>query len=186
MKKSVCAVLGKDVERSTRRPSIQLCLLKLYITLLLSEGVAIPPPPLMDPACYWKTEIRTETSTTRVQQSDNRLCLVPPGRANHWSAIIGASHSKNYVLWEYGGYASDGVKQVAELGSPVKMEEEIRQKVRIAENTCPTTAAGVWWSLLHCKCDRQLLPSALKYEVHIQLKLCSQRISLTCYSGHSS
>ncbi|TNM91202.1 hypothetical protein fugu_003491 [Takifugu bimaculatus] len=51
-----------------------------------------------------------------------------PGRANHWSAIIGASHSKNYVLWEYGGYASDGVKQVAELGSPVKMEEEIRQK----------------------------------------------------------
>lgn len=51
------------------------------------------------------------------------------GRANHWSALIGASHSKNYVLWEYGGYSSDGVKQVAELGSPVKMEEEIRQKV---------------------------------------------------------
>ncbi|XP_063800581.1 spondin-1 [Pseudophryne corroboree] len=51
-----------------------------------------------------------------------------PRRANHWSAIIGGSHSKEYVLWEYGGYASDGVKQVAELGSPVKMEEEIRQK----------------------------------------------------------
>ncbi|KAI5624338.1 spondin-1 precursor [Silurus asotus] len=51
-----------------------------------------------------------------------------PRRANHWSAIIGASHSKDYVLWEYGGYASEGVKQVAELGSPIKMEEEIRQK----------------------------------------------------------
>uniref|UniRef100_A0ABI7XIJ5 Spondin-1 n=1 Tax=Felis catus TaxID=9685 RepID=A0ABI7XIJ5_FELCA len=51
-----------------------------------------------------------------------------PRRANHWSAIIGGSHSKNYVLWEYGGYASEGVKQVAELGSPVKMEEEIRQQ----------------------------------------------------------
>ncbi|KAM4018565.1 spondin-1 isoform 2-T2 [Anomaloglossus baeobatrachus] len=51
-----------------------------------------------------------------------------PRRANHWSAIIGGSHSKKYVLWEYGGYASEGVKQVAELGSPVKMEEEIRQK----------------------------------------------------------
>ncbi|XP_075879669.1 spondin-1a [Nelusetta ayraudi] len=51
-----------------------------------------------------------------------------PRRANHWSAIIGSSHSKNYVLWEYGGYSSDGVKQVAQLGSPVKMEEEIRQK----------------------------------------------------------
>ncbi|XP_033972075.1 spondin-1a isoform X1 [Trematomus bernacchii] len=51
-----------------------------------------------------------------------------PRRANHWSALIGASHSKDYVLWEYGGFSSDGVKQVAELGSPVKMEEEIRQK----------------------------------------------------------
>uniref|UniRef100_A0AAZ3P2F1 Spondin-1 n=1 Tax=Oncorhynchus tshawytscha TaxID=74940 RepID=A0AAZ3P2F1_ONCTS len=51
-----------------------------------------------------------------------------PRRANHWSAIIGASHSKNYVLWEYGGYASEGIKKVAELGSPVSMEEEIRQK----------------------------------------------------------
>ncbi|KAG5848865.1 spondin-1a isoform X1 [Anguilla anguilla] len=51
-----------------------------------------------------------------------------PRRANHWSAIIGASHSKDYIPWEYGGYASEGVKQVAELGSPVKMEEEIRQK----------------------------------------------------------
>uniref|UniRef100_A0A3Q1F436 Spondin-1 n=1 Tax=Acanthochromis polyacanthus TaxID=80966 RepID=A0A3Q1F436_9TELE len=51
-----------------------------------------------------------------------------PRRANHWSAIIGSSHSKNYVLWEYGGFSSEGVKQVAELGSPVKMEEEIRQK----------------------------------------------------------
>ncbi|CAH2326075.1 spondin-1 [Pelobates cultripes] len=51
-----------------------------------------------------------------------------PRRANHWSAIIGGSHSKEYVLWEYGGYASEGVKQVAEFGSPVKMEEEIRQK----------------------------------------------------------
>jgi len=36
------------------------------------------------------------------------------------------------VLWEYGGFSSEGVKQVAELGSPVKMEEEIRQKVRIS------------------------------------------------------
>ncbi|XP_039988819.1 spondin-1b isoform X3 [Xiphias gladius] len=52
-----------------------------------------------------------------------------PRRANHWSALIGASHSRGYVLWEYGGYASEGVRQVAELGSPIKMEEEIRQKV---------------------------------------------------------
>ncbi|XP_072448649.1 spondin-1-like [Chiloscyllium punctatum] len=51
-----------------------------------------------------------------------------PKFATHWSAIIGASHSKSYRLWEYGGFASNGVKQVAEWGSPVKMEEEIRQQ----------------------------------------------------------
>lgn len=59
------------------------------------------------------------------------LLSASTGRANHWSALIGSSHSKNYVLWEYGGISSEGVKQVAELGSPVKMEEEIRQKVRL-------------------------------------------------------
>lgn len=58
-----------------------------------------------------------------------RHLLLHTGRANHWSALIGASHSKNYLLWGYGGYASDGVRQVAEFGSPIKMEEEIRQKV---------------------------------------------------------
>lgn len=50
------------------------------------------------------------------------------------------------MLWEYGGYASDGVKQVAELGSPVKMEEEIRQKVRITRSgalTLLTSKASV-------------------------------------------
>ncbi len=40
-------------------------------------------------------------------------------------------------MWEYGGYASDGVKQVAELGSPVKMEEEIRQKVSVKSYCIP-------------------------------------------------
>ncbi|CAL8263367.1 unnamed protein product [Merluccius merluccius] len=54
-----------------------------------------------------------------------------PRRANHWSALIGASHTQGYALWEYGGYASEGVRQVAELGSPIKMEEEIRQKVSL-------------------------------------------------------
>lgn len=40
-------------------------------------------------------------------------------------------------MWEYGGYASEGVKQIAELGSPVKMEEEIRQKVRVKSYCIP-------------------------------------------------
>lgn len=38
------------------------------------------------------------------------------------------------MLWEYGGYASEGVRQVAEFGSPIRMGEEIRQKVGLALN----------------------------------------------------
>lgn len=71
-------------------------------------------------------------------------CVV--GRANHWSALIGASHSRSYVLWEYGGYASEGVRQVAEFGSPIKMEEEIRQKVGL-----PSYGFSVG-SFLKCEC----------------------------------
>nr|XP_023695350.1 spondin-1-like isoform X1 [Paramormyrops kingsleyae] len=51
-----------------------------------------------------------------------------PKVSSHWSAIIGASHSRSYRLWAYGGYASEGVQQLAEQGSPIRMEEEIREK----------------------------------------------------------
>lgn len=37
------------------------------------------------------------------------------------------------MLWEYGGFATEGVRQVAEFGSPIRMEEEIRQKVGLAQ-----------------------------------------------------
>lgn len=94
---------------------------------------------------WWiRPKLRTETAPTLSAAIQPNVCVrpFPPGRANHWSAIIGASHSKNYVLWEYGGYASDGVKQVAELGSPVKMEEEIRQKVSFSRRWQCGRSAG--------------------------------------------
>uniref|UniRef100_A0A673GYM4 Spondin-1 n=1 Tax=Sinocyclocheilus rhinocerous TaxID=307959 RepID=A0A673GYM4_9TELE len=72
-----------------------------------------------------------------------------PRRANHWSALIGASHSRSYVLWEYGGFASEGVKQVAEYGSPVKMEEEIRQKGDDVMTVIKTKAQWPAWQPLN-------------------------------------
>ncbi|XP_060783053.1 spondin-1b isoform X2 [Neoarius graeffei] len=74
-----------------------------------------------------------------------------PRRANHWSALIGASHSRNYVLWEYGGYASEGVRQVAEFGSPVKMEEEIRQKGDDVMTVIKTKAQWPAWQPLNIR-----------------------------------
>lgn len=49
-----------------------------------------------------------------------------PTYSTHWSNIIGASHDKRYAVWDYGEYASDGVKKVAEWGWPNALENEIR------------------------------------------------------------
>ncbi|XP_045892500.1 spondin-1-like isoform X2 [Micropterus dolomieu] len=74
-----------------------------------------------------------------------------PRRANHWSALIGASHSRGYVLWEYGGYASEGVRQVAEFGSPIKMEGEIRQKGDEVLTVIKTKAQWPAWQPLNLR-----------------------------------
>jgi len=45
----------------------------------------------------------------------------------HFSDIIGASHSADFFrVWEYGGYASKGLEQVAKWGSPRVLESELK------------------------------------------------------------
>merc|ERR1719341_2187967 len=46
----------------------------------------------------------------------------------HFSDIIGASHSNDYRVWEYGGLASDGLRQVAEWGSTRTLESELKRQ----------------------------------------------------------
>src|SRR6218665_1978931 len=46
----------------------------------------------------------------------------------HFSDIIGASHSKDFRIWEYGGYATEGVRQVSESGTTKKLEAELKAK----------------------------------------------------------
>lgn len=52
-------------------------------------------------------------------------------RLLHWSNIVGASHSKNYMVWQYGDYATKGVKEVCEFGYPRTTEQEIQSHVGI-------------------------------------------------------
>ena len=47
----------------------------------------------------------------------------------HFSDIIGASHSSDYRVWEYGGIASDGLRQVAEWGATRQLETELKAEV---------------------------------------------------------
>ncbi|XP_033101716.1 spondin-1-like [Anneissia japonica] len=68
----------------------------------------------------------------------------PPDYINHWSPLVGASHSKDYVIWEYGGYATEGVRQVAEWGSAAAMENEIKQQVREGNVRTAFRTKGLW------------------------------------------
>lgn len=65
-------------------------------------------------------------------------------RLLHWSNIVGASHSKNYMLWQYGEYASRGVKEVCELGYPRTAEQEVQSNSREVRSIIK--ASGIWWS----------------------------------------
>ena len=51
------------------------------------------------------------------------------GHGDHWSDLIGASHTKDYTIWKQGGYASMGVQRVAEWGSTTTLEREILTQV---------------------------------------------------------
>lgn len=50
---------------------------------------------------------------------------------NFWSAyfgdIIGASHSTEFRMWNSDSFATEGVKELAELGSTKKLESELKQ-----------------------------------------------------------
>ncbi|XP_067012653.2 spondin-1 isoform X2 [Anabrus simplex] len=51
---------------------------------------------------------------------------------NSWvtrfSDVIGASHTAQYNFWTYGGYASEGLRQVAERGTTRALESELKAK----------------------------------------------------------
>lgn len=50
----------------------------------------------------------------------------------HWSSIVGASHTNDYVVWDYGQYASRGVKEVCEYGFSNNLETEFKRNVSTA------------------------------------------------------
>ncbi|XP_071042320.1 spondin-1 isoform X3 [Parasteatoda tepidariorum] len=61
----------------------------------------------------------------------------------HFSDIIGASHTGDFRMWEYGGVASEGVKEVAERGITKRLESELKtesNKIRTI-----IKARGLWY-----------------------------------------
>lgn len=62
----------------------------------------------------------------------------------HWSDIVGASHSRNYMLWQYGDYASRGVKDVCEFGNPQTAEQEVQNHSQEVRSVIKTSS--IWWN----------------------------------------
>ncbi|KAK3578437.1 hypothetical protein CHS0354_037408 [Potamilus streckersoni] len=58
----------------------------------------------------------------------------------HWSNIVGASHTADYHIWDYGQYASRGVKEVCEYGYSTNLEKDMKlnsDKIRTVIKTTP-------------------------------------------------
>ncbi|KAL5010540.1 hypothetical protein ScPMuIL_012845 [Solemya velum] len=58
----------------------------------------------------------------------------------HWSNVVGSSHSDDYRIWEYGNYASRGVKEVCEFGYSTNLEKDMKHnsdKIRTVIKTPP-------------------------------------------------
>ena len=51
----------------------------------------------------------------------------PP--AAHWSSLVGATHNSNVSFWKLGELASEGVKNVAELGQSAVFFQEVNQAI---------------------------------------------------------
>ncbi|RWS10095.1 spondin-1-like isoform X3, partial [Dinothrombium tinctorium] len=67
----------------------------------------------------------------------------------HFSDIIGASHSSDFRMWEYGGYASEGFRQVAEMGVTKKLEAELKSESNKIRTIIK--ARGLWHPNLNGK-----------------------------------
>ncbi|XP_023216087.1 spondin-1-like isoform X2 [Centruroides sculpturatus] len=61
----------------------------------------------------------------------------------HFSDIIGASHAADFRMWEYGGYASEGVRHVAERGATKKLESELKSESNKIRTIIK--ARGLWY-----------------------------------------
>uniref|UniRef100_A0A915DFT7 Spondin-1 n=1 Tax=Ditylenchus dipsaci TaxID=166011 RepID=A0A915DFT7_9BILA len=61
----------------------------------------------------------------------------------HFTDMLGASHSKKYKLWETGGIASDGIKEIAEWGNTYKAESEM--KANASEIRTIIKMKGLWY-----------------------------------------
>ncbi|GFN93599.1 spondin-1-like [Plakobranchus ocellatus] len=66
------------------------------------------------------------------------LLVSPDSFQLHWSSLVGASHSNDFRIWDYGQFASKAVKEVCEYGSSRSLENQLKShsdKIRTVVKT---------------------------------------------------
>ncbi|MCA9215725.1 MAG: spondin domain-containing protein [Planctomycetales bacterium] len=63
-----------------------------------------------------------------------------PGGVAHYSGLIGGTHNATATFWELGGIATSGIEAMAEFGSKVGLENEV--KAAIAAGTAGSVISG--------------------------------------------
>lgn len=105
-------------------------------------------------------------------------------RLLHWSNIVGASHSKAYNIWQYGGYASKGIKEVCEFGYPRTLEQEMRQHVSVLSIRCLSISPFVYLTHILSIYLSIFLYLALSIHLFIYQSVCLSRLCLSTHTIH--
>ena len=65
----------------------------------------------------------------------------PPGP--HFSGLIGGTHNGNVTFWEVGELASNGIEQMAELGSKTALQNEVNATITAGDALSVLSGGGI-------------------------------------------
>lgn len=82
-------------------------------------------PDILDKCCACN-EAKYEIIFEGLWSKNTHAKEFPTGNVTHFGEIIGASHTADFRMWDYGGYASEGFRQLAESGVTKKVEAELK------------------------------------------------------------
>ncbi len=101
----------------------------------LTGGAPPGPPCPQPPAAFSATYRLTFTSTWSAATHPVSFPAVP-----HFSGLIGGAHDARVSFWESGGQASQGIEDMAELGSKTALRAEV--EAAIAAGTARSVISG--------------------------------------------
>nr|ATU82948.1 secreted Spondin-like protein [Pristhesancus plagipennis] len=100
----------------------------LSITLCEDLKQSSDEQPEINQQCCACEEAKYEVSFEGLWSRHTHPKDFPDTWMTRFSDVIGASHTTDYRFWDYGEVASEGLKQVAELGSTRMLESELKSK----------------------------------------------------------